>query len=372
MVEKKVIPPSVSGYLEIDLAAITDNYHALQSKLGSVACGAVVKADGYGFGAAQVSQKLAQKGCTYFFVAHLEEGLALRQVLPDSKIYVFSGLFPGTAKAFIDAQLIPVINNYVTLEEWLSYASVLNQSMPLVLHIDTGMSRIGMDRDDVKKMIENWPNFSCANIHFLMSHLACSENLSHPMNLQQLEQFQKIKEIFPRLKGSLASTEGIFLGSNYHFDIVRAGKGLFGLYQSPDSTVVLKSCLTLKGRVVQIRTAFKGEFVGYGATCTLTRDSRLAVVGIGFADGYFRGLSNKGYMLIEGYTVPVLGRISMDYTVVDVTDIPESLLYRGMWADVFNSTLTLDESAKAIGTISREISTHFGQRLFRVYKDDEK
>lgn len=358
----------VTGFLEIDTQAIVHNYKTLQTKLSSSTCAAVLKADAYGFGIKAIAPVLQRQGCNTFFVAHLEEGLFLRTFLKDGLIYVLSGLLPDTESLFIENALIPVLTDFEMVKNWARECQKRDQKLPCALHFDTGMRRSGFDQKDFTKLLEAWGLLGVLDIHFVMSHLVSSHDPANSLNEQQKLLFDSLRHHFPSVKASLADTGGIYIGASYHYDLTRVGKGLFGLFTPPHDTPPLQPCLKLFGRILQIRQARKGESVGYGATYTLPHDSKLATLGIGFADGYDRRLSNNAFVYIQGFKAPVLGRISMDYTVIDITDIPEALCYVGGWVELVNQVLTLDTLAHSIGTISRELSTGFGQRLHRVYK----
>lgn len=357
----------VTSLFEIDTKAILQNYKTLQSALPQATCGAVVKADAYGFGVAAIAPLLFHQGCQHFFVAHLEEGLFLRKILKDPSIYVFSGLLPNTADIFAEYDLIPILNDFEMVKKWATEAHKRGKKLPCGLHFDTGMRRNGFDSRDLEELFENISILNSFKLKLMMSHLVSSHVSENPFNEQQKHFFDDLRARLPKTQYSLADTGGIYLGAPYHYDLVRSGKGLFGLYTPPPGIIPLLPCAKVLGRILQIRTAHENESVGYGATHTLTRASKLAVLGIGFADGYDRRLSNNAHVMIQGFQCPVVGRISMDYTVVDVTEIPEDLCNTGGWAELVNETLTFDTLATRIGTISRELSTGLGQRLCRVY-----
>ncbi len=358
------LPPSVTGVLEIDSQAIIHNYKTMTSFLGDTACVPVLKADAYGFGLQTIAPLLAHQGCNNFFVAHLEEALTLRNLLKQADIYVLSGVFRDTESLFVNQRLIPVLNDFDMLKRWVGHAQQLGTKLKCILHFDTGMHRLGFDHTDTTKLFESWSLLESLEIQMIMSHLASSPDKNDPMNHKQKLRFDALRQQLPDLPASLADTGGIYLGKDYHYDVARPGKGLFGLFKGTE----LKPCLTLLGQVLQVQSAAEGETVGYGGTITLTRSTRLATIGVGFADGYDRRLSNNGYALIQGYKAPILGRISMDYTVIDITDIPETLCYAGSWVELVNSQLDLDILAQSIGTISRELSTGFSSRLHRIYR----
>jgi len=259
------------------------------------------------------------------------------------------------------------LNDFEMVKRWAEKAQQLERKLPCALHIDTGMQRNGFDQMDLDKLLNSLHLLKMLDVQFIMSHLVSSHDPDNPSNVQQKERFEKIKKKFPHTKASLADTGGIYLDSIFHYDLIRPGKGLFGLYSSPKGYSPLLPCLRFLGRILQLRTAYKGESVGYGATHTLTRTSKLATLGIGFADGYDLRFSNNAFAAFGEFKAPVVGRISMDYTVIDVTDIPDSLYYVGGWAELVNQETTLDTLANSISTLSRELSTGFTSRVARVY-----
>lgn len=361
------IPPHVTSVLEVDTKAIVHNYQSLKHLLPDSTCSAVLKADAYGFGMKTIAPILHKEGCQHFFVAHIDEGILLRDQLKEPAIYVFSGLLPQTEEYFIDHDLIPILNDFQMALRWAMEAQLRNKKLPCGLHIDTGMRRNGFDAYDWEKLMAAPEVLENLDLRFVMSHLVSSHATNDPLSAHQKHTFDQIRQHLPPAKASLADTGGIYLGPAFHYDLVRTGKGLFGLYSPPPQHSPLYPCLRFLGRILQIREAKKGETIGYGATHKLKRQSRLATLGIGFADGYDLRLSNAGQVLFGPLRAPVVGRISMDYTVVDVTDIPESLCYVGGWAELINSVLTLDTMATSIGTHSRELSTGFSPRVMRVY-----
>ncbi|MEB3702145.1 Alanine racemase [Candidatus Bealeia paramacronuclearis] len=363
---KAVIPATEMGCLEINLKTIVKNYQLMKDLAPHAEISAVLKADGYGFGASPVGKALRDAGCKTFFVAHLDEGIALRKTLQNEKIYILTGVLPGTENELIQHNLTPVLNHAGMYELWKTAGHLENRPLQCALHIDTGMHRLGFEMKDI-------PNARCfegLSLEMVMSHLACSQIPGHPMNAQQLAAFQKVIPHFQRLQKSLSDTGGLFLNPEYHYDIIRPGLGFFGMHpQSLEGPNPFQNVLTLWGKIIQVRSVPKGETVGYGATFKTKRHSRLATLGIGFADGLSRDLSNQGHVFIGDFKAPILGRISMDYSVVDVSDVPESLCYPGSWVQLVNEHQTLDDLALSINTISRELSIHLGSRLYRMYEN---
>jgi alanine racemase len=363
-----LVPPHITSVLEIDTAAIVHNYRTLRQLLPNRQCGAVLKADAYGFGLQATAPLLHHQGCQHFFIAHIEEGISLRKYLKTPSIYVLSGLLPNTEDYLIEHALTPILNDFQMVKNWAKKSQQVGKKLGCAIHIDTGMRRNGFDTPDLDKLFASPHLLENLDIQFIMSHLVSSHDPYDPLNNQQQTLFDKLRAKFPQTKASLADTGGIYLPPAFHYDLIRPGKGLFGLFTPPEGAVPLQPCLRLLGRILQLRTASKGESVGYGATHTLTRPSKLATIGVGFADGYDLRFSNNAFVSFGEFKAPVVGRISMDYTVIDVTDAPESLCYVGGWAELVNPTTTLDTLAKSINTISRELSTGFTARVTRVYR----
>jgi alanine racemase len=370
------IPAHATSVLEIDLDAISYNYSYLSELLDSSQCSAVVKADAYGLGMAAVAARLAQKGCNAFFVAHIDEGIFLRSLLKEASIYVLSGIIPGSEAILHHHRLIPVLNNFGQLERWRALSLSVGQPLPAILHFDTGMARNGFDQADFKKLIENISWIEDIDIHYFFSHLACSEDPNHFMNLQQLKSFQSIQKLLPKKPICFANSGGIFLGKNYHYQLARPGKALYGMHPMGDAGHQgenrLKPVIHLKARIMQIRNVSKKQTVGYNCTHTFHRDSRLAILSIGYADGYYRHLSNRGWVHFDSFKAPLVGNVSMDYIVVDITDVPEGILLKeGGWAEVIGAYTTPTALTEPASTLAREFLTHLGGRHHRIYKTKE-
>ncbi|MBT4880595.1 MAG: alanine racemase [Alphaproteobacteria bacterium] len=365
----ETVPDHITSVLEINTKEIIKNYYFLNEMLSTGKCGAVVKADAYGLGAEKVGAALERVGCQEFFVAHVEEGIALRKALPQGNIYVFTGLLPGTADCFIEHNLIPVLNNIEQIKTWYELCRKEENAKDAAIHFDTGMLRNGLDKKDQKLLLNNLQWLAAMNIHFYMTHLACSTVKDHPLNDVQLGRLKGIVSQLPTAPISLADSGGIFIGPEYHFDLVRPGFALFGMnptHHGMDKNP-MTPCVRFRGRIIQVKEGEVGDSVGYGATHVLDRPSRLAVVGAGYSNGYLRSLSNQGVCFLENWKVPVLGRVSMDYIVVDVTDVPESVVAEGRWIDLVNAGMSLDHLGALAQTISREMLTGIGKGTHRVY-----
>jgi alanine racemase len=361
------------GVLTIDLAAIAANWKRLYGMTVPVESAAVVKADAYGCGIERVVPVLKKVGCRTFFVADIAEGRRVRAAAPDAVIYVLNGLMPSTAPAFADVNLRPVINSTTELAEWDTFIAANNWDGGAALHIDTGMNRLGLTPEEAVAIA---PRIQSATHGFklLMSHFACAETPGHPMNDQQIRLFREIRILFRGVPSSLANSAGIFLGGTAHCDLVRPGIALFGGNPIPGQKNVMRPVVELKGRITQVRQIKKGDTVGYGASWTAARPSRLAIIAVGYGDGYFRSAAaGKGKapanVIIAGKPCPLIGRISMDLLAVDVTDLPGSAARRGEFATLIGSGIDVDEFGAACGTIGYEVLTNLGRRYHRHYRD---
>jgi len=334
-------------------------------------CAAVVKADAYGLGLDPVARRLAHEGCGHFFVAQLAEAIALRGILDSAghagAIYVLNGPDQGTEKDFENHCSIPVLNSPQQIGLWSSHAKNRAVPQPAVLHIDTGMARLGLTSRDVDDLAADPEPLRGLDIRLVMSHLACAEQRDNPLNARQRRIFDDLRARLPAAPASLANSSGIFLGTAFHYDMVRPGASNFGLSPISDESNPMRQVINLKGRSLQVRVIDTDMTVGYGATHRVTRPSRIATVAVGYGDGYPRHLGNRGHGCIDGALVPVVGRVSMDLTTFDITDVPESAAQPGMMVELLNDRYTVDDLAREADTIGYEILTNLGKRFQRRY-----
>ena len=362
--------------LTVDLGAIAANWRGLRDagRAGGrpVDCAAVLKADAYGTGATIVGPRLAAEGCRQFFVAHIEEGLALRAVLPDSPIYVLNGLLSGTEADFVEFSLTPVLNHLGQLNAWRAAAQRYNRPLDAVIHIDTGMHRLGFSPEEAQVLASERGRLRGLRLALLMSHLVVSEEPDNPINGEQLSRFRNFVRTMPGAPASLANSSGIFLGPDYHFDLLRPGAALFGINPRPGQANPMLTTVTLHARILQVRRIDALQTVGYGAAWRSARPSRVATIALGYADGYFRTLINRTHVHLAGRKVPVIGRISMDLVTIDVTDVPEDESQPGALVEVLGPHLTADDLAEHARTNAYEVMTALGRRYARVYADLER
>lgn len=368
-------PIHSNGRLTIDLDAIVANWKKLAGKSTHKNCAAVVKADAYGLGADRVAGALYKAGCRDFFTATISEGIYVRKFAPDARVYIFNGFNSAAEKDYRKHRLTPVINSPGGVERWLEKS---RKNMRCALHIDTGMNRLGHTAAELAELVADEKK-AALNPELLLSHFACADEPSHPLNAKQIDAFTQAAKHFPNARKSLANSAGIFLSRKAHFDLLRPGISLYGGDAVNDTPNPMKPVVRLEGRIIQLKHAKKGETVGYGAAEKLKRDTIIAVVGIGYADGLHRQASGAGTLfrnktmspggmgMIGKHKVPILGRVSMDLTGFDVTDIPARTLAKTEWIDLINKDLRVDELGLAAGTIGYEILTSLGRRYERVY-----
>ncbi|MFC5301171.1 alanine racemase [Azospira restricta] len=357
---------TAGAVLTIDLGAICNNWRALRALVGKATCAAVVKADAYGLGARQVAPALYRAGCRHFFVAHLDEGAALRPALPaDATIYVLHGAHPGAEADCAAHGLVPVLNSLPQVAAWQKLGIMQGQALPAVLQIDTGMARLGLAADELDQLAAVPAVLQGIALQFVMSHLASAEEQDNPANRAQRERFRAALARLPKARASLANSSGIFLGGDYHFDLVRPGAALYGVAPVAGRANPLRPAIRLQGKVLQLRTIEAGTPVGYAHTWTAARRSRIATVAVGYADGYLRSLSNRGHALCDGIRLPLVGNVSMDTLTLDVTDLPEGRLGEGTLVDLADPVNDVDAIAARAGTIGYEILTSLGARYAR-------
>jgi len=365
-------PARAGAVLTIDLAAVQANYRHLQEQLAPpTRCAAVVKADAYGLGAARIGPALARAGAETFFVAQLDEGIALREALrcvaPEAEIFVLNGTGAGPGADFRAHRLVPVLNSLGEIAAWQGEASRAGRRLPAVLHVDTGMNRLGLPPAEIEALARNPQGLDGIDLRLTMSHLACAELPRHPMNAAQHAAYQATRARLPAAPGSLANSAGIFLGTDYHFDLARPGVALYGANPTPYQPNPMQQVVRLQGRILQVREIDAPQTVGYGATHRAAGPGRIATVAAGYADGYLRSLSNRGRAWVGGRSVPVVGRVSMDLIILDVTAVSPETSRPGAFVDLIGPEAPVDDLAEAAGTIAYEILTALGGRYHRIY-----
>jgi len=360
--------PMYGGILEIDLDALADNWRSLDRLSGKAETAAVLKANAYGTGIEMAGPALHAAGCRTFFVALPEEGIRLRAVLPTARIFILHGLFEGAEELYCEHRLIPLLNTLDEIARWQITARMRNTILPAAIHLDTGMTRLGLDLADVLKLQSDPSRLTGIDVSFWASHLACGDEPDHAMNAAQLRRFNAMRAMVPAAPGSLANSAGIHLGADYHFDLVRPGIALYGGNPTPDPVTRPRPVVHLKARILQVHSVSEPETVGYGATHTVSGRADIATVSVGYADGYLRALGGKGYGMIGDKRVPIAGRVSMDLITFDVTAIPAEQRRPGQWISLIGGGVELDDLAACAGTIAYELLTGLGARYQRIYR----
>jgi alanine racemase len=352
----------MTAHLRIDLDAIAANWRTLADLHGADTA-AVVKANAYGLGAERVAQRLFDAGARHFFVAHPEEGVRIRALLPGAMIAILNGFLPQQAELYGN-DLVPVLGSLRDIQNFTSYAATRGAKPEALLHIDTGMNRLGLDATDLDILASDPSRLDPITIRYVMTHLVDAEQQDDPGNQAQLARFERACARLPPYKRSIANSSGIFLGPAFRADLARPGAALYGINPTPGRPNPMRPTLRLTAEVLQLRTVVPGERVGYNGIWTATRRTQVATVAAGYADGYHRALSNRAHAAFDGRRVPLIGRVSMDLITFDTTghDITQ-----GDMLELIGPAVPPDEVAGWAGTNGYEILTSLGARLARTY-----
>ncbi len=353
----------MTALLDIDLAAIADNWRFLAG-LNKGETAAVMKADAYGLGAARIAPVLADAGCGIFFTAHLAEAVALRAVLPRARILALNGLLPHAPADFIAHDITPVLGSLQELAQWRAAAVRLEHRLPAFLHLETGMNRLALTARELAALHEDATLLEGITVDTVLTHLLAADAPEDARNRRQLEDFLAKAARFPGAKRSIANSPGIFLGPDFHLNLIRPGAALYGLNTSTAQPRRMRPVVRLSAPVLQIHDIPAGTGVGYGGSWTAARPSRIATVGVGYADGLHRTLTNRATAYFDDTPVPLVGRVSMDLATFDVTDVPAN---PGDLLVLLDSRHGADELGQEAGTIGYEILTSLGRRYQRRY-----
>lgn len=370
------VPADARAVLTINLDALRANWAELNRVSGRAECTGVIKADAYGLGLEEIARALVREGCRTFFTATLNEARRVRLVEPSVAIYVLDGLLPGAASSYAGFDLRPCLSSLAEVHEWASFCRDQGRRLRAAVHVDTGMNRLGLPASEVDDLARDPSLFDRFDLALVMSHLACADEPGHQMSARQRATFDALRAKLPPAPASLANSGGVFLGPDYHYDLVRPGIALYGGRAIEGMPNPMRWVVALKARILQVRDTPPGDTIGYGATFTAPRPMRVATLACGYADGFLRALSGSGGKpgpvgFVGDYPVPVVGRVSMDTITVDVTDVPPELAKRGAWVEVMGARTTVDDLTDRAGTIGYELLTRLGRRVHRVYIEDE-
>ena len=371
---------AASNRLTIDLGVLADNWRKMDSLSGKARAAAVLKANAYGIGVEPAATTLYRAGARDFFVASVEEGVMLRPSVPDGRIYILAGMWPGNEPLFFDNGLVPIINSDEQLAFFMSALSERGDH-PCVLHVDTGMNRLGLSATEALALAGDPSRPASFSPVLVMSHLACADDPNHPLNRRQLQAFQTVTAAFEGVESSLSNSAGVHLGPEFHFDVTRPGIAVYGGEAVNGMANPMQPVVSAEARILQIRNVRTGETASYGGSAQFSRDSRVAIVAIGYADGYHRSVSGGGVTLrqatpsgafgfLHGQQVPHLGRVTMDLSLFDVTDLPQDAVRPGDYIELFGRNVAIDDVARAGGTIGYEMLTSLGRRYERAYIED--
>lgn len=369
-----------AGILTIDLSAIQANWRSINAHLAAdVSAGAVIKADAYGLGAARVGPALYRAGCREFFVASLTEAREAQSYLPkDANIVVLGGAQPGDEAEFIVRGLMPVLFSWPAFERWRHACRAAGGSHPSALKVDTGMHRLGLSPAELDQLLLEPAYLHECGVRLVMSHLACADEPEHPLNREQLHRFQvaadRLRTYLPDVVLSLANSSGVFLGAQWHYDLVRTGAFLYGFNPQPSDVGALplnlvQPVLQLDLPVLQVRDVGHAGTVGYGGDAPIEPQARLAVVAGGYADGLNRLLGRQAVGVIGERSTRVIGRISMDLTIFDISELPAD--EAPIWVQVLNRELTVNHLTHNAGALGYEVLTSLGRRYQRRYVGGE-
>lgn len=360
----------VAAVLTIDLGALRGNYRAVRAAAAPAAAGAVVKADAYGLGADRVAPALYREGCRDFFVAQLGEALALRSILPgDTRLFVMNGLQPGTERACAEAAIVPMLNSLEQVANWSVLGAVAAAPLPAVLQFDSGMSRLGLMPDEARRLAAEPALLAGIEPLYVMSHLASADDPAELQSLDQLAAMRGVQALFPGVPLCLSNSGGIFLGPEFHGALVRPGIALYGGIPNPAAADVIKPVMRLDVPVIQTRIVPAGTRIGYGGDFVAPAEMRLAAIEAGYADGLPRHLGGFGAAFHQDIRLPMVGRVSMDSAVIDISALPPGTLHLGSKLELIGPHQTLDAFAALADTIAYEILTRLGRRYQRVYKE---
>ncbi len=346
--------------MTVHLDAIVHNYQTLKSKSHGAECAAVVKADAYGLGMAEVAPALCHDGgCEVFFVANLAEAVELRRVLPDATIYVFNGVMPDQVKTLVEHNIRPVLNDLSQVETWTG------RTEPCGIHIDTGINRLGLSEEEADQFFEEKPDL---NVSLVMSHFIQSEIANHPSNQMQLDRFMRVRYQLPDSQGSLCNSGGIYLGEDFHFDQLRPGIMLYGGNPGlPSLPEGLRHAVELHGKILQIRDLKPGMAVGYNSQWTAAENARVAIVNVGYADGTYNTRDNRAKVFVGGHFAPVVGKVSMDMIAIDISDSKFNHVTVKDEVELIGPNITLEMVAEVSTLGQYELLTGIGQRYNKNY-----
>ncbi len=364
-------PPEAEacGVLKVNLTALAANFENLARRT-EAECAAVVTGNAYGCGIDPIAGALAKTGCKTFFVSNIPEAKRVRAVAPSAAIYVLNGFYSGTGPTFADVNARPVINSLIELAEWDVFVASRKWLGGCALNVDTGDNRLGIAMEEAVAFAPRVHSLG-HGITLLMSRLDRADQPDHPANDRQIKLFAELRRLYHGVPASLANSSGIFADPKIHYDVVRPGAALYGVNPTPRLANPMLPVIELRARIVQVRSLAPGETIADSGGWTAKRRSRIALVSVGYADGYPRSDSVSDTPLqamLGGHRCPVAGQPSMDLLAVDVTDLPDPSAARfGEMVTLIGTELGIDDLAAGAGSTGREVLSHLGHRFHRIY-----
>ena len=350
-----------NSILEVNTKNLIYNYKALSKISYNCLCAATVKADAYGIGVLETIQIMEKNKCKHFFVATLEEALFIRKKKKNIALYILNGIESHNLLLFKKNNLIPIINSIKELK-FIIKNNNFKQPIKYGLHIDTGLNRLGISINELHLF-----DTTKLKLEILISHLSSADEIKNKYNNIQNNKFKEAFKYFKNIKyRSLSNSMGIILGNDYHYDLVRPGISLYGGHFYTKMKSIIKPVICLKGKVLQIKEVNKDEFIGYNQTFKSKKKIKIAIIGIGYADGISRILSNKGKVYYKDKSYKIIGRVSMDSITIDITKNHQKIK-EGIYLELINHEYGIDYHAKKINTICDEVLTSISKRVKRVY-----
>ena len=349
----------------VNLSNIKNNLNIIKKFSKKNIC-PVIKANAYGLGDIPIAKFLIKNKCKDFWVANIIEALKIKNSVPNINIYVANGLNKNEEEIFFKNKFIPVLNTYEQFKKWTNFLNKKKIFKKLAIQVDTGMCRSGMQNNDVLKVRNDQSILQKFKEVIILTHLASADEKKSKYNNDQKNKFLIIKSMFQfqNCKFSLAASGGIFLGKDYHFDMVRPGISLYGgkLFFNKK----LKNVVSLISPVIQINSLKKGATAGYNQTYKAKKNIVTATIPLGYADGVKIKISNIGHVFYKNIKLPMIGRISMDLMIIDITKVKNKIKIDD-YLEVFGKNISLDDFARISDTSPYDIITSISDRCEKVY-----
>mgnify|MGYP001163813447 CR=1 FL=1 len=364
---KKSVIINENSLLKINLNTLSENYENLKKNVQPADIAAVLKSNCYGLGIEKISKRLIELGCKNFFLTCIEESILVKEKSKQSNVFLLNGIINlsnNNIRKVIKKNIIPVINSYEELKKFNQIYDCKNR-YPLCLHFDTAINRLGIPKNEIKKVF-NYCDTNNINVFCIMSHFASADEPKSSFNQTQLNRFKKIIKMYPKAIYSIANSEATLNLQNVNYDIVRSGGCLFGTVNKK----IYKKIIQLFAKVLQIKKIDSShQIFGYNGTYQSKTEKKIAIIGFGYADGYPRLLSNNAFAFFKK-KLPIIGSISMDYMIIDISSLNKDELKIGDFVELIGNNISINDLAKAAETIPYEILNNIGIRVKKIYIDN--